>query len=122
MSSLLEKFAGRVDLIYIDPPFATGADFSFNADVGEGEVEITKDQSVIEEKAYRDTWGRGVDSYLTMMEDRLRLMRDLLSHRGNLFVHCDEGVGHHLKLLLDDLFGSDACRADIIFKRRHGHS
>src|SRR2546430_5283806 len=62
MGSLLEKFAGTIDLIYIDPPFATGADFSFSAPIGDGDIEITKEQSAIEEKAYRDTWGAGVAS------------------------------------------------------------
>jgi 16S rRNA G966 N2-methylase RsmD len=61
MGSLLEKFAGKIDLIYIDPPFATGADFSFRTQVGEGDVETEKGQSLVEEKAYRDTWGKGVD-------------------------------------------------------------
>ena len=60
MGSLLEKFAGQIDLIYIDPPFATGADFSFTTQVGEKEIEVLKEQSAIEEKAYRDTWGRGL--------------------------------------------------------------
>ena len=58
MGSLLEKFAGKIDLIYIDPPFATGADFSFTTQVGEGPLDIAKEASIIEEKAYRDTWGR----------------------------------------------------------------
>lgn len=80
MSSLLDQFAGRVDLVYIDPPFATGADFSFTAPIGETEqVSIFKEQSLIEEKAYRDTWGRGRASYLQMMSDRFVLIRDLLS-------------------------------------------
>src|SRR2546425_11199585 len=61
MGSLLEKFAGKIDLICIDPPFATGADFSFQASIGE--EEITKEASIIEEKAYRDTWGRGLESF-----------------------------------------------------------
>src|SRR3989475_8930333 len=79
MGSLLEKFAGKIDLIYIDPPFATGADFSFRAPIGEGELEIRKEQSVIEEKAYRDTWGKGTESYLQMLYSRLKPMRDLMS-------------------------------------------
>src|SRR6266566_9019533 len=58
MGSLLEKFAGRIDLIYIDPPFATGADFSFTTQVGDSQLEVTKEQSIIEEKAYRDTWAK----------------------------------------------------------------
>ena len=67
MGSLLEKFAGKIDLIYIDPPFATGADFSFTTEIGEAGDEITKQASAIEEKAYRDTWGAGAVSYLVMM-------------------------------------------------------
>src|SRR5205807_4079714 len=89
MGSLLEKFAGKIDLIYIDPPFATGADFSFTAQVGDKEVEIEKEQSIIEEKAYRDTWGSGIDTYLVMMHERINLLFELLSQKGSLFVHCD---------------------------------
>src|SRR6266700_5520489 len=89
MGSLLEQFAGKIDLIYIDPPFATGADFSFTHEVGEKGIEIEKEQSVIEEKAYRDTWGRGGSSFLQMMWARLTVMRDLLSDRGSIYVHLD---------------------------------
>ena len=70
MGSLLEQFAGKIDLIYIDPPFATGADFSFKTQIGDGDLVVTKKQSIIEEKAYRDTWGRGLESYLAMLRDR----------------------------------------------------
>ncbi len=67
LPSLLPEFAGKVDLIYIDPPFDTGADFSYNAslpgDHGEDEVAFLKQPSVLEQKAYRDTWGRGYESY-----------------------------------------------------------
>lgn len=76
MASLLDEFPGKIDLIYIDPPFATGADFSLKIEVGD--VEWIKEASAIEEKAYRDTWGKGLDSYLQMIFDRLVLMRDLL--------------------------------------------
>jgi len=77
MASLLEEFAGKIDLIYIDPPFATGADFSVKMTLGD--AEWTKEPSAIEDKAYRDTWGQGLDSYLQMMYERLVLMRELLS-------------------------------------------
>jgi adenine specific DNA methylase Mod len=83
MSSLIDEFAGTIDLIYNDPPFATGADFSVKIEVGD--VEWTKEPSAIEEKAYRDTWGKGLDSYLQMMYDRLLLMRDLLSEKGSIY-------------------------------------
>ncbi len=115
MSSLLEKFAGKIDLIYIDPPFATGADFSFKAPIGEGGEEVFKEQSVLEEKAYRDTWGRGLESYLEMMRTRLFLMRDLLSERGSLYVHCDHRVNSHLRLLLDETFGADHFQREVIW-------
>jgi hypothetical protein len=82
LASLLDEFAGKVDLIYIDPPFATGQDFSFRIDIGE--QEITKQASLLEETAYRDTWGRGLESYLQMMYERLQLIRELLSARA----HC----------------------------------
>jgi len=108
MGSLLEKFAGKIDLIYIDPPFATGADFSFTAEIGDSDIEVTKEQSIIEEKAYRDTWGRGLESYLEMMSARLSLMRDLLREGGSLIVHIDTRVNSHLRLVLDELFGKDS--------------
>src|SRR5436190_2473783 len=72
MSSLLAEYAGQVKLVYIDPPFDTGADFSFRVSVGDGAV--TKQPSVLEEHAYRDTWGRGRQSYLGMMYERLVLL------------------------------------------------
>jgi 16S rRNA G966 N2-methylase RsmD len=62
MSSLLDELAGKIDLVYIDPPFATGADFSVTIEIGD--IGWTKEPSAIEEKAYRDTWGKGIDSYL----------------------------------------------------------
>jgi adenine-specific DNA-methyltransferase len=115
MDSLLEKFAGKIDLIYIDPPFATGADFSFTAQVGDGGLELIKDQSIIEEKAYRDTWGKGFDSYLAMMYQRLMIIKDLLSENGSLFLHCDWHIGHYLKALLDGIFGKRNFRNEIIW-------
>ena len=83
MGSLLEKFARKIDLIYIDPPFATGADFSFTAPIGESGEQAFKAQSVIEEKAYRDTWAGGTASFVKVLCDRLRALRDLLSQRGH---------------------------------------
>jgi adenine-specific DNA-methyltransferase len=118
MGSLLERFAGRVDLVYIDPPFATGADFSFSAPIGESGVEVFKEQSVIEEKAYRDTWGKGTASYLEMMSPRLRLIRDLLRDGGALFLHCDWHVSAQLRLVLDELFGADAFINEIAWHYR----
>ncbi len=118
MGSLLEKFAGKIDLIYIDPPFATGADFSFTTEIGGSGEEITKEQSAIEEKAYRDTWGAGVDSYLQMIHERLNLMRDLLSERGGIYVHCDWRLTGLIRLILDDVFGRENVRNEIRWKRQ----
>jgi DNA modification methylase len=119
---LLEEFSGSIDLIYIDPPFDTGADFSFRIPLGDDEDKITKEQSVLEMIAYRDMWGRGSASYLSLMYERLVAMRRLLSERGSIYVHCDFHVGHQLCILLNEVFGSDNLRGDIVFKRRHGHS
>jgi DNA modification methylase len=105
MSSLLPEFEGKIDLIYIDPPFATGADFSINIKVGD--LEWTKEPSVIEEKAYRDTWGQGLDSYLQMMYERLVLMKRLLAETGSIYVHLDWRVGHYVKVLMDEIFGKE---------------
>jgi DNA modification methylase len=113
MSSLLDQFAGKIDLIYIDPPFATGADFSIDIEVGDSGEVIHKEQSLIEEKAYRDTWGGGLASYLTMMSDRLSIAKDLLTPTGSLYLHCDYRVESALRLVLDDVFGVD-CLANII--------
>jgi adenine-specific DNA-methyltransferase len=117
IGSLLEKLAGKIDLIYIDPPFATGADFSFTAAIGETGTELFKEQSVIEEKAYRDTWGRGFDSYLSMMYERLALGAELLSPVGIVFVHCDWHVGSYLKALLDAVFGADNFINEVIWQK-----
>jgi adenine-specific DNA-methyltransferase len=106
MGSLLEKFAGKVDLIYIDPPFDTGQGFSFRTMVGDDDEPIPgKEPSIIEEKAYNDTWGAGYDSYLHMMRSRLILLRDLLADSGSIFVHLDVHTGPYIKCLLDEVFG-----------------
>ncbi|MCX7731646.1 MAG: DNA methyltransferase [candidate division WOR-3 bacterium] len=117
MSSLLEKFAGKINLIYIDPPFATGADFKFKIQIGEEAEEVAKEHSVIEEKAYRDTWGKGLDSYLQMMYERLVLMRELLAENGSIYVHLDWHVGHYVKVMMDEIFGYENFRNEIITRR-----
>ncbi len=117
MGSLLEKFAGKVDLIYIDPPFATGADFSFSTQVGELSIEIEKDQSSIEEKAYRDTWGAGISSYLSMLYQRLNVLSLLLKASGSIYVHLDYRLSHYARVLLDELLGVDGYRNEIIWRR-----
>ncbi|HRN72466.1 MAG TPA: DNA methyltransferase [Ginsengibacter sp.] len=93
---------GGLKLIYIDPPFAVGADFGFNIEIAGESAE--KKQSIIEEIAYRDTWGKGISSYLTMMYERLKLMHNLLAEDGSIYVHVDWRVDSHLRLLIDDIF------------------
>jgi adenine-specific DNA-methyltransferase len=128
LPSLLPEFAGKIDLIYIDPPFDTGADFSFSAaipaypdGVNDG-TEFTKEPSIIEQKAYRDTWGRGLDSYLHWFYETAVLLRELLSENGSLYVHLDWHVGHYAKAVLDEVFGQEQCQNEIIWKRTSARS
>lgn len=121
MGSLLKNFAGKIDLIYIDPPFATGTDFSFVTEVGDSGEDLHRAQSVIEEKAYRDTWGMGLSSYLDMIHNRFVLMHDLLSDSGSIFVHLDETVMHYVKVVLDEVFGEQGFRNDIICRSTFSH-
>ncbi|MBS1914414.1 MAG: site-specific DNA-methyltransferase [Bacteroidetes bacterium] len=122
MGSLLEKFAGKIDLIYIDPPFATGADFSFRTSIGDGDISLTKQQSIIEEKAYRDTWAQGFDSYLSMLHSRLISARNLLSDAGSIFVHLDDNMGPYVRVLMDEVFGAQNFINSITWQRSDAHS
>jgi adenine-specific DNA-methyltransferase len=110
---------GGLKLIYIDPPFAVGADFGFNVEIG-GET-AEKRQSVIEEIAYRDTWGRGISSYLSMMYERLKLMHQLLSEDGSIYVHVGWQVASLTQMILNDVFGSHNYHNTISWKRSHAH-
>lgn len=105
---------GGLKLIYIDPPFDVGADFSMKVEIGE--EELTKKPSVLEEVAYRDTWGRGTDSFLSMIYERLRLMYDLLADDGSFYIHCDYRVSAFLKVALDEIFGKDSFQREIIWR------
>ena len=110
---------GGLKLIYIDPPFDVGADFSMDITIGDGEDEesFTKKPSVIEEVAYRDTWGKGADSFIAMIYERLKLMHDLLAEDGSIYVHCDYRVSAYMKTILDEVFGKDNFRNEIIVRR-----
>ena len=112
---------GGLKLIYIDPPFDVGADFSMDIEIG-GDS-FTKKPNIIEEIAYRDTWGRGADSFIAMIYERLVLMRDLLADDGSIYVHCDWRVNQHIRAVLDEVFGSGMFLNEIIwsyfsFKRK----
>jgi adenine-specific DNA-methyltransferase len=107
---------GKVDLIYIDPPFAVQSDFKINVEIENG-LSDEKLPTLIEEIAYKDTWKDGLDSYLSMMRDRLELLKRLLAPTGSIYVHCDWHAGHYIKVLMDEVFGYDNFLSDIKWKR-----
>jgi len=109
---------GGIKLIYIDPPFDVGADFSMGIKIGDDT--FTKKPNILEELAYRDTWGKGSDSYITMIYERMVLMRDLLAEDGSIYVHCDWRVNSYIRLVLDEVFGKSNLRNEIIWKRKTG--
>lgn len=111
---------GGLKLIYIDPPFDVGADFSMDIEIG-GDT-FTKRPNILEEIAYRDTWGRGADSFIAMIYERLELMRDLLGENGSIYVHCDTRVNAFLRLVLDEVFSSASWINEIVWKRSDAHS
>ena len=128
LPALLDEFAGKVDLIYIDPPFNVGADFSFTASIPDNpdtedeneETSFYKSPSIIEQKAYRDTWGRGMDSYLQWFYEASVQLRDLLTENGSIYVHLDYHVSHYAKLVLDEVFGVSNFINEIIWRRKGG--
>jgi adenine-specific DNA-methyltransferase len=125
MASLLKDFKGKIDLIYIDPPFDVGADFTMDIPIGDGKEEINKDQSTLEMVAYRDMWGKGTDSYLHMMYERLVLMKELLSETGSIYVHCDWRVSPVLRMLMNEILGKENFQNEIYwyyYNKLHGAS
>ena len=111
-----DPLEGKIDLIYIDPPFAVQADFKINVEIEDG-LSDEKLPTLIEELAYTDTWKDGLDSYLAMMRDRLELLKRLLAPTGSIYVHCDWHAGHYLKVLLDEIFGYENFLNEVIWKR-----
>lgn len=110
---LANGYRGKIDLIYIDPPFDSKADYKTKIKLPN--KQITQKPTVIEQFAYADTWKDGTVSYLKMMYPRLVLMRELLSERGSIYVHIDWHVGHYVKILLDDIFGKENFRNEIVW-------
>jgi len=106
--------AGGLKLIYIDPPFDVGADFSMDIEIG-GET-FHKEPNLLEQIAYRDTWGRGADSFIAMIYERLILMRDLMADDASIYVHCDWRVSAFLRTTLDEIFGRLAFQREIIWR------
>lgn len=103
---------GGIKLIYIDPPFDVGADFSMDIEIG-GDT-FTKKPNILEEIAYRDTWGKGADSFIAMIYERLALMRDLLADDGSIYVHCDWRVSPYIRLAINEIFGEENFQNEII--------
>jgi DNA modification methylase len=119
MREEIEK-QGGIKLIYIDPPFDVGADFSMNIEIGDDQ--FTKEPGVLEELAYRDTWGRGADSFIAMIYERLSLMRDLLADDGSIYVHCDWRVNAYIRLVLEEVFNRERFQNEIIWIRTNAHN
>ena len=125
LPSLLDEFAGEVDLIYIDPPFATGADFSYktkihNSEAGDDSLNLEYQPNLIERIAYRDTWGGGLDTYIKWMYETLVLLRELLSESGSICVHCDWRTSHYIKTQMDHIIGNGNFTNEIVWAYRGG--
>ncbi len=111
---------GGLKLIYIDPPFDVGADFSMGIEIGDDT--FIKKPSILEEIAYRDTWGRGADSFISMIYERLVLMRDLLADDGSIYVHCDWRVNSYIRVILNEIFGTDKLSNELTWRRARTHN
>ena len=109
---------GGIKLIYIDPPFDVGADFSTTIEIGDTDFE--KSPTVLEEIAFRDTWGMGQDSFLAMIYERLKLMKDLLADNGSIYVHCDWRLSASLRLVIEEIFGADNFLNEVIWCYKSG--
>lgn len=112
-SSGLEPLRGKVNLIYIDPPFDSKADYRTKITLPHNQ--ITQKPTTFEQFGYSDLWQKGTVSYLEYMYPRLVLMKELLSETGSIYVHIDWHVGHYLKILLDDIFGKENFRNEIVW-------
>ncbi len=108
MGSLNHKFSNKINLIYIDPPYATGGNFESKTFIGENGTFENK-------KAYSDIWDGGINEYIDFLYDRLLLMQNLLSENGSIYVHLDWHVSHYIKVILDEIFGKENFRNEIIW-------
>jgi DNA modification methylase len=107
--------AGGLKLIYVDPPFDVGADFSMDIEIG-GET-FHKEPNILEQIAYRDTWGRKADSFISMLYERLILMRDLMADGGSIYVHMGPNISHRVRAILEEVFGTKQFEREIIWQR-----
>ncbi len=116
---LVQGFRGKIDLIYIDPPFASGADYVRKVALrGKREKLAAEGHSVAEQMQYTDIWAN--DTYLQFMFERLILMRELLSDKGSIYLHCDPTMSHYLKLIMDEVFGIEQFQNEIVWAYRTG--
>jgi adenine-specific DNA-methyltransferase len=111
---------GGLKLIYIDPPFDVGADFSMDIEIGE--ETFTKKPGILEEIAYRDTWGKGTDSFVSMIYERLILMNDLLADDGSIYVHCDWRINAYIRMAISEIFGNNRFVNEITWRRTRTHN
>ena len=110
---------GGIKLIYIDPPFDVGADFSMEVDIGD--ETLSKDPNVLEEIAFRDTWAKGSDSFLSMIYERIILMKSLMAREGVIYLHCDYRLNSYMRCVLDEVFGKENFLNMITWKRTTAH-
>jgi len=109
---------GGIKLINIDPPFRAGIDYSIDVNIGEDEVEkLEKKPSVLEEFAYRNTWGKGGNTFLQMLYERIAIMKDLLASDGIFFLRIDHHWGHYVKAMLDEIFNKDFFQSEVVINR-----
>jgi len=110
--------AGGLKLVYIDPPFDVGEDFTTTVEIGDSS--LVKTPTVLERQAFQDTWGNGDDSFVAMIHERLRLIRDLLADDGTIYIHCDWRVTAYYRLLCDEIFGKENFLNEIIWQSAVG--
>ncbi len=116
----LPSMRGKIDLIYIDPPFDSKADYRTSVKLPG--ADLAQKPTVIEQFAYADTWKDGTVSYLKMLYPRLVLMRELLSDKGSIYVHIDWHIAHYVKILLDDVFGKENFDSELIWQSTSAHA
>jgi hypothetical protein len=119
MASLLKDFKGKIDMIYIDPPFFTGTDQKMAVKIGVGDMAARKERSLLEEVAYRNIWGLGSSSFCHWMYELLSLMKVLLTETGMIFIRFDQYWSHYVKVLADDIFLKDLFQNEIVVNRIH---
>ncbi|MBE6270365.1 MAG: site-specific DNA-methyltransferase [Prevotella ruminicola] len=114
MSHLLKKYRGQVDLIYIDPPFDSKADYKKKIELRGKKAE--NDKTAFEEKQYTDIWSN--DEYLQFMYERLIMLRELLSSNGSIYLHCDWHKSHYLRIIMDEVFGNEYFKNEVVWYYR----